>query len=205
MDKLEICNLALSHIYKNPLVNFDNDTTTEAKVCRQHFQPFLDLFTSSIIWESLTEFITLSKFADIDQTIETENPFKYRYHYPTEIVRMISINNYTGTGSDPFFNRKRIGTERYIDTNEASPRAYVVKRVTDPLIMDDHISYAFSYYFALHIYKFEGMSSGSSSSLEARLEREYKKARNMAANLELLQNNRGEQEKVGDVLRARVF
>lgn len=82
----EICNLALSEIGARQLVDFDTDTTEEARACRLHYAQTRDALLRRHQWNfALTR-------ADLDEAAdEPISDWDTAWELPADCVRVISL------------------------------------------------------------------------------------------------------------------
>lgn len=86
-SKVEICNLALSHIgVGKEIANLETEASEEASACRRFFDPCRDIVLRDFPWPFATKIVTLA--------LVEENPndeWRYSYQQPADSIRLKRI------------------------------------------------------------------------------------------------------------------
>ena len=93
MDKIQIFNLALSHLGVGLTVSDVNESSEAAQVCRTFFDTTRDIVLKDHNWSFSTKFVDLVKEED-DPTSE----YKFSYRYPGDCLQIRKI--LSGTRND---------------------------------------------------------------------------------------------------------
>ncbi len=122
----KICNLSLSDLGSLRINDFQDDTedSTQAILCRLHYEPVKDALIQSHRWRFSSDRKTLSR----DTTDPTGDEWGAQFILPTDYLAMRSI--YEGRFSDDNARSFALEGERLL-TNETTMEIRYIKQVTD--------------------------------------------------------------------------
>lgn len=129
--KVSICNMALSLLgSKSTIQNIDDDTSTEARVCKTHYDQALETCLSYADWSFATKTATSALMS-----ADPPGDWAYAYAYPADCIRLTEIIPAAGRQSDRKpFEIATISGQRVILTDEESPTWRYVYRNTNPAL-----------------------------------------------------------------------
>lgn len=151
-SKVEICNLALSHLgIAKEVQNLENDAGQEAQACRRFYDNARDETLRDFPWSFATKFATLAVVEDAVTTDE----WTYAYRYPTDALKIRRI--LSGSRNDSRQSRvpykivqDTAGLLLYTDMEDAVME-YTVKTTETTKFPVDFVmalSYRIAYYIA---------------------------------------------------------
>mgnify|MGYP001813053737 CR=1 FL=1 len=86
--KVGICNLALTELRGNPISNFDSDLSTEAKLCRAHYEHVREVVLEAKEWRFATRRLKLAAHVDTPAY-----GYKYQFKLPSDCLRVLSASD----------------------------------------------------------------------------------------------------------------
>lgn len=149
MNKVEICNLALSHIKASSITDFD-ETSTEARQCRIHYDHCRKMVLEDYSWGFAKANFTLNLIAS-SGVLE----WTYEYHYPSDCVkpRYLTVSRYAADGNEPIPFEDCINSddEKVIRTNLGEAVLVYTKDVENSEIFTNRFSDALSWKLAEYL------------------------------------------------------
>lgn len=86
--KVGICNVAIGELRGNPITNFDTDLSTEAKLCRAHYEHIREVVLEAKEWRFATRRLKLALHADAP-----EFGYSYKFKLPPDCLRVLSASD----------------------------------------------------------------------------------------------------------------
>lgn len=125
LSETKICNLSLSDLGSKRINDFGDDTedSTQAILCRLHYEPVRDALEQSFPWRFTRDRATLS--AD---TNDPDFQWDKQFILPTDYLAMKSI--YEGRFSDENVRSYDLEGDRLL-TNETTMEIRYIKKITD--------------------------------------------------------------------------
>ena len=128
MDKLQLCNLAISSIGSGRILNSLDEATPEAEACKIWYQLALDVCLDRHNWS----FARRDEIITHDSLFGEEGaavPYKYAYKIPEDVSRVISIKHVGSSSIDETggavyglpFNFRNIDDVKYIACDVRAP------------------------------------------------------------------------------------
>lgn len=87
MSQVSLCNQALTSLGATPILSIDDDTT-EAKLCKLHYQPTLESMLEAASWSFATKRMELPKSSEAPPS-----PWTSQFLIPTDILRIIEAGD----------------------------------------------------------------------------------------------------------------
>lgn len=167
-DKVDICNLAATHLNEKLITNIDSPSTKFEVQCSLLYDPVRRYLLRSYNWSFARKRIAIAA--------DTESPaFGWSYQsndMPSDFLKLISLNTSEGK---PYINTNNKYYElegKKILTNIAAPYYIIyIRDITTTSQFEDTFIMAFSFLLALVIAK----SVGSSESTITRVTNDYEK------------------------------
>ena len=199
-SKVDICNLALTHLRVGTTISSLEEGSQEAIVCNQFFEMSRRDVLRGYRWPFATVFRKLSLVEE-----KPSDEWRYSYRYPVNCLKIIRIKSYTRNDSHQSRVSFKIvqddsGLLIYTDKKSAEIE-YIKDTDSIRLFPDDFIlalSFRLAYYLATRI-----VTGDTGSSMRQELlqyyEHEIQKARNNASNEE-----QDDQRPLPKYIRARM-
>jgi len=125
LSETKICNLSLSDLGAKRINELDTDSSTEAILCRLHYEPMRDALLRSHFWRFASARATLS-----EDTTEPDFEWDSQFILPTDFLRLKSI--YDDNNSPGNKTRYSFAVEgKRLLTNESSVEIRYIRKVTD--------------------------------------------------------------------------
>ena len=149
VSEAQICNLALSHIKqtKSTIANLDTDTGNTATQCRIHYDVARQFVLTDHNWNFATKRVTLT---DISSDPMSPATWSYRYDYPSDCLRMQSIERASKTNTPiPFrVEAEDDGSGLSILTDTQDARAIYTWDVTNTTLFSPPFVSSLSWFLA---------------------------------------------------------
>jgi hypothetical protein len=142
---LEICNMALGHIFRPPIQSLDDNNSREAKECKRQYPTLRDLTLAAFPWGFATKQATLALLTD-----EPYGDWEYAYAYPSDCITIRKIYNIAGDDEPIEYELAAAPSLTYRMILTSYPEAELVytARVTDPNMFDPIFAVALSWRLA---------------------------------------------------------
>lgn len=146
-SKVEICNLALAAIGKQPIVDIQENSES-ARRCNLMFDPVRDMVLRDFPWQFAKRLSALALAAD-----QTVIGWTYVYAYPNSCVavRKVASEGKVTALEPPAYDQYNINNVLYIVSNEETAYAEYTTKVTDPTLFDAQFVKALQFALAAEI------------------------------------------------------
>ena len=171
MTHIDICNQALSMLGIPKITSYD-DTSNQAKLCKQFFPVLRDRLLRDHTWSFATAAAKLQKLDE--ESFDPELP--YVCGLPTDCLRVVSLDDEDA----PF---RRIGKKIHIDYHPAG--LIYIRRMEDCNDFDEIFSEALQYLLAVEI----GMAMTRDAQLINLYRQEYEKRLQSARTIDAQENS----------------
>lgn len=133
-DSVSIANQALTQVGGKLIISFDDDTT-EAQVCKAHYQPSADQVLRSVGWPCAIARASLAKLVEAPSF-----GYTYQYALPTDCLLALSVDH------DESWKIE----QRNLLTDAGTVNLRYIKRIPAE-IMDAHLAYSVALCLAARI------------------------------------------------------
>lgn len=161
-SKVELCNMALSHLGNYGTVEDIDTPTSEKEIV---FALWYDISRETFLKMTMPNFALARK--RVAQVVETPPyPFGYSYEYPDDCLKVLGIGKIEDKVNDYTVENNRIYTD--VLYSDGLPLRYI-KSVSDVSAMSSDFKVAFSWFLASHVVMDITQDSGKATMIERML------------------------------------